>query len=89
MDAIVPWCRYHVRVGMNPSPAFSQPSPNTGGVIFNFAYTFVSDCHRRTAVPPPPCTCLHVTPLPNRALRRADLWSFIQVILWVIVAIVR
>jgi len=32
---------YHVRVGMNASPAFSQPSPNTGGVIFNFAYTFV------------------------------------------------
>jgi hypothetical protein len=33
--------RYHVRMGMGSAPAFSQPSPNPGGVVFNFAYTFV------------------------------------------------
>jgi hypothetical protein len=31
---------YHVRFGIDNSPAFGDNNPNTGSVFFNFAYTF-------------------------------------------------
>jgi hypothetical protein len=40
----------NVQQGMDSAPAFSEFSPNLGGILFNFGYTFVILWYATTAV---------------------------------------